>query len=419
MGHPEVTALPSTRNGKVLGRHGGPRERITSHASNLTEIYPDPPGQLTREIRPTASTSLPRHKLSLTASPPIPYHPSAIQRLLPSILKHLTGGIFLMDTSSRHTPCDLCSKASFEVVDRHDRRGQPLATVVCRHCGLVSHERVPTEEELNEYYATHYRQDYHGEITPSAHRVLRAWEGGQRLLHLLRPYVRPNSHVCEIGAGIGCTVKSFEMAGFHATGIEPGVGFHRYSREVLQTELQPLQLEDLPAVPTYDFLLLVHVIEHFASPRQALERLWKLLRPGGRLYVECPNLGAPHASPGKIFHFAHIHNFTPDTLEMLAESCGFEVLVNLGNPNRRVLRYLLTKSDPRPAKIRLGSYQRTREALSRYSPLTYHLRWGYWCERIKRDLDFLSQRILASARLRRLERQCRRDVTSNAGARAA
>lgn len=325
-----------------------------------------------------------------------------------------------MESSARQTPCDLCGETSFSIVDRRDRRNQPLTTVVCQHCGLVSHERVPSDAELNEYYATHYRQDYHGEITPSAHRVLRAWEGGQRLLRLLRPYVRPESHVCEIGAGIGCTVKAFELAGFRASGIEPGVGFHQYSRNVLRTELQPLKLEDLPQVPSYDFLLLVHVIEHFSSPRSALQSLWHLLKPGGRLYVECPNLGAPHASPGKMFHFAHIHNFTPDTLQMLAESCGFDVLVNLGKPNDRVLRYLLTKTEPRPFKLRLGSFQRTIDALHRYSPVTYHLRLGYWGERIKRDVHFLSNRILASTRVKSIENLCRQvDGPKSVSARAA
>src|SRR5690606_22108136 len=110
--------------------------------------------------------------------------------------------------------CDLCGDRGFELVATLDRRGEPLNTVVCTTCGLVAHARIRSDAELDRYYADEYRQDYHGEFAPSDRRVCRAWNNGQRLLKQLSPYVDRGASVFEIGAGIGCNVKSFELAGF-------------------------------------------------------------------------------------------------------------------------------------------------------------------------------------------------------------
>src|SRR6476619_4618273 len=75
--------------------------------------------------------------------------------------------------------CDRCGGRQFEVVSRRDRKGKALDTAVCVRCGLVAHLNVPSDKELAEFYSHHYREEYHGETTPSPRRVVRAWRNGQ------------------------------------------------------------------------------------------------------------------------------------------------------------------------------------------------------------------------------------------------
>ena len=196
----------------------------------------------------------------------------------------------------RNSACILCDGHDVELLATRDRRGNPLDTVVCVDCGLISHQDVPTDDEVSEYYSNTYRRDYHGEETPSPKRVVNAWNRGQRLLSDLSPHLEPGDRVFEVGAGIGCSVKVFELAGYDASGIEPGSDFNRYSRDVLRSPVRQGVLEDVPRQADCDLVLLVHVIEHFNDPRRALEQIHGLLKPSGRLYVECPNVGAPHAA---------------------------------------------------------------------------------------------------------------------------
>ena len=97
--------------------------------------------------------------------------------------------------------CDLCGQNDFELLATRDRHGGPLATTVCRTCGLVAHATIPGDEELQRYYAEVYRHEYHGEYQPSPYRVVREWHRGQRLLQRLRSSLTPGSRVLEIGSG--------------------------------------------------------------------------------------------------------------------------------------------------------------------------------------------------------------------------
>jgi SAM-dependent methyltransferase len=308
--------------------------------------------------------------------------------------------------STRHQPCDLCRGDSFEVVGETDRRGDFLSTVVCRRCGLVSHGKIPTDDELAVYYGRDYRRDYHGETTPSPHRVIRAWKNGQRLLRRLQPYLHRGDRVFEVGAGIGCTVKSFELAGYDAAGIEPNEGFAGFSRDQLRSTVRVGQLDDADRDPPRDLMLLIHVIEHFNRPGQALRRMHCLLKPGGRLYVECPNIAAPHAAPDKLFHYAHIYNFTPRTLGMLARSCGFEVEKTFSTDRDKELQVLLRRVERERLDIEHGSYATTMEALNRYNRFTYHSRPSYVADRLRRLAVHWSEHAFRRRRLKRIVDCC-------------
>ncbi|MEZ6087394.1 MAG: hypothetical protein R3C05_05070 [Pirellulaceae bacterium] len=39
------------------------------------------------------------------------------------------------------------------------------------------------------------------------------------------------------------------------------------------------------------------------------------MRPDGKLYIEVPNFGMPHAAPDRVFHYGHIYNFTEISLQ--------------------------------------------------------------------------------------------------------
>lgn len=310
------------------------------------------------------------------------------------------------------SPCDLCGQTELEIIGRRDRHGDALDTAACTNCGLVRHASVPTEEELNLFYSTTYREDYNGEKVPGARRIMRAWNNGKRICGQVAPLLEPNCRVLEVGAGIGCTVKVFEEQGFRAEGIDPGGEFLRFSRDQLNADVDVTDLYQLPTDQAYEAVLLVHVIEHLRSPKTALQHIAGLLKPGGMFYVECPNLQAPFARRSRLFHSAHIHNFVPATLQMMAESCGFKLRKRFGDDQDPNLQMLFQHSGDTDMQIDETNYQRTIADLQRSNFLPYHARVRYVTDRLRKLASYADEHMHARRFVSDLIDRCGRQTKS-------
>lgn len=308
--------------------------------------------------------------------------------------------------------CNLCQGVAVETVSQRDRKQKPLHTVVCRTCGLVSHARIPSKVEIARYYEEEYRKDYHAELTPSPQRVVREWQRGQELLQRMQPFLRPKDRVFEVNAGIGCNLKQFELAGFRASGIEPGEGFRKYSRDQLGAQISSGLLEEQKEEPQFDVVLLVHVLEHLRDPLASLTQLRNMLQPGGRLYVEVPNVAGPHAAPGKLFHYAHIFNITHLTLRMLGEAAGLTVKHQFTSPTDNHVAILFTAAAHKNWILNPESYAHTMSGIRRYSQLTYHLRPSYWVERVSTIVRHASARFGANRQAETIVTRCKANSLS-------
>ena len=314
-----------------------------------------------------------------------------------------------MNSSDSLQVCDLCGGSKYTIISQRDRRNLPLTTGLCEGCGLVSHLPVPSEDEVSAYYAQDYRKDYHGESTPSPRRIMRAWNNGQRILGQVIGHLSKEASVFEVGAGIGCTVKSFEDAGFDASGIEPNEGFNSYTQGTLHAKVANTNLYDLLADDGgMDAVLLIHVIEHFSSPTRALTHMRNLIKDSGLLYIECPNIGAPFSTFGRMFHFAHIYNFTPATLITLAKKCGYEVVEQFKSEDHPDIEILFRKIDV-PSDFQADSTEaaRTSRAIHRYNWLSYNLRPSYLGRRICKIGKYANEYLKATSFVKELETRFR------------
>jgi SAM-dependent methyltransferase len=79
----------------------------------------------------------------------------------------------------------------------------------------------------------------------------------------------------------------------------------------------------------FDVVYAAQVLEHILNPQAELEQLFKLVRPGGLLYVTVPNYQCLSIVCGKDdFELntppQHVNYFIPGTLRRLMENCGAE-----------------------------------------------------------------------------------------------
>jgi 2-polyprenyl-3-methyl-5-hydroxy-6-metoxy-1,4-benzoquinol methylase len=222
------------------------------------------------------------------------------------------------------SPCRLCRATERQVVATSGRGFVPLTTVVCRGCGLVSHHPVPDPAEVAEFYATRYRVAYKGGWEPRRKHALRALRGALARAGRLAPLLPPGGRVLDVGASSGEFTYVMHRLGFAARGIEPNRGYGDFARRTYGVAIESGGMEAAEVAPgDLDLVTLNHVLEHLADPWEALERIHGWLAPGGVLFVEVPNLAGVRKQAANTFHAAHIWNFTPETLVLLAWQQGF------------------------------------------------------------------------------------------------
>jgi 2-polyprenyl-3-methyl-5-hydroxy-6-metoxy-1,4-benzoquinol methylase len=223
--------------------------------------------------------------------------------------------------------CPLCGGREHDVVATRDRGFNRLRTVLCRGCGLVMTNPMPTEAEIDAFYRHDYRAAYHGTLEPGAKTLIKAERGARARAARLLPLLRPGMKVLDVGAAEGAFAAQLTRAGFAVTGIEPNEGFARYAAATSGADILIGGWREarLPEAG-FDLVTLHHVLEHLREPVAALTRIAGWVKPGGRVQIAVPNLEDTRRSPQARFHFGHLYNYNRTALIAMAAQAGLHPL---------------------------------------------------------------------------------------------
>jgi SAM-dependent methyltransferase len=168
---------------------------------------------------------------------------------------------------------------------------------------------------------------------------LRLLMTGRTLERHLKRFLAPSEHlrICEIGFAEGFLISKFARRGDIIWGIE--LDKHYYA-SVLQkladfenVALCCGRLEDTDLPPGFfDLVYAVHVVEHLTELRSTMEKLARSIRVGGCLFLETPNGDEQREMrlfKDRWYHFGdptHREIFSSRAMEILLQSCGFEVI---------------------------------------------------------------------------------------------
>jgi len=163
--------------------------------------------------------------------------------------------------------------------------------------------QVLSEPEIRELL-THYRRENWAGIQPLevqdrvVEDLLRCEVDG--LLSKVAPYIRlsPESKLLDLGSGVGSFVVACRRKGLNCYGIEPdriGNGTALTSIQIARRRVaEPVFAaaigENLPfADGSFDLVVMNQVIEHVSDQSAVLAEATRVLKPGGVLYIACPN----------------------------------------------------------------------------------------------------------------------------------
>ena len=195
--------------------------------------------------------------------------------------------------------------------------------VRCQNCSMIyENPRFPEEAIIAGYSSSNDA----GHDSQHAMRV----NSFHTALEKIAPHLPARgAKVLDVGTAGGAFLEAAKRFGYDATGLEPS----RYLVDCCKERgLDAVQgtIDDFKAADgTYDLITLWDVIEHLARPKDALRRIHQLLKPGGVLLINYPDIGTWQAKlAGRRFWWllsVHLSYFAPPTIREICRRAGFSV----------------------------------------------------------------------------------------------
>ena len=201
----------------------------------------------------------------------------------------------------------------------HKDKGVDLNIFECTQCGLVQ-----TSQEPVPYYKEVIRASaFSGEMAAFRQKQLKAWVETHQLT---------GQRILEIGAGKGEYLHLLEQAGMKAYGTEFGstsaAACKQQGLQVWQVfpDGSGLQLPEIP-FDAFDAFASFNFMEHWPHPKSTLCDIAGVLKTGALGLVEVPNFDMILKNNlFTEFISDHIFYYTANTLRLMLETSGFEVL---------------------------------------------------------------------------------------------
>ena len=203
--------------------------------------------------------------------------------------------------------------------------------VVCEKCGFAYADQLPPQEAFDAYYRDLSKYEYeHRGGRESEHDKTRLREVAE---FLSKHIPGPQTRILEIGCSTGRLLALLKEGGFpDVCGLDPSPGcaeaaLKLYGVPVLTSSLAELATSE----KTFDFLIMVGVLEHIRDLEGALATIRKILSADARVYLDVPDATQfadwPDA-PFQQFSTEHINFFSGASLQNLMQVHGFRCILS-------------------------------------------------------------------------------------------
>jgi len=230
---------------------------------------------------------------------------------------------------SRNCPmCNSNSKTDLNIDGDKEKVG---FNVICKDCGLIYHNPVPSISSLEDYYAKEFSKEYHESDDMQATLANNRFSFLEKFIDI--SLIKTSF---EIGSSYGDFVKVLNDKGIDSFGIEPSKELSNIASNTRNVKSINTTFENFEIDFNFDLVCGFHVLEHFYDPLGVLLRLGSILKKNGYLYIEVPTIEIPQLA--QVFKIIHPTVFHKNTIISLLQISGFKIeKIELISSNIRII----------------------------------------------------------------------------------
>jgi len=221
--------------------------------------------------------------------------------------------------------CDLCRSSELEPVYQPADSGRGILIHLCAYCGLL--QSLPRIDQAPRRAASVSSGADWGNV-----RYGKGFRTRQCLsITAAHADFRKPLTLLDVGSNRGSFARAFLEAAPEGRIIcvEPDErvadSCEALSRaELLRTRIENTQFADA----SFDIVHSCHTLEHLASPAATLADHWRVLKPGGLLVLDVPNVALVGSDDvlEEWFIDKHLYHFSKRTLACMLDATGFEII---------------------------------------------------------------------------------------------
>ncbi len=213
--------------------------------------------------------------------------------------------------------------------------------VRCRSCGLQYVSPRPLASDIVDAYSGGDDPAYVSQVAARE----RTFADAVAHIETILP---GRGRILDVGTAAGAFLAAARGRGWQVEGCEPNAWLAEWGSRHYGIPIRTGELFDQSFAPgSFDVVTLWDVIEHTPDPTRVIGTVRYLIRPGGVLVVNYPDIGSWIARAlGRRWPFlssVHLYYFTRETMRSLLERHGFEVIEIRAHFQRLELDYLLSR----------------------------------------------------------------------------
>lgn len=217
--------------------------------------------------------------------------------------------------------CYLCNEKKSKILYKKNS----FYIVKCLNCSFTYVKPLPLDSQLSKFYDNF---DYKNNKLEEP--LIR--RDAIRSLKIICKHVGSmEKRLLDVGCGRGYFLDEARKIGFEVFGIDYSFKMIKYAKNIFNLNVQNIDVFKYKSQVKFDIITLNQVIEHLSKPRDLIKKCYKLLNPGGLVYIATPNIDSLSAKVLKE-HFdhlippEHLGYFNNKTLTYLLKSANFNIL---------------------------------------------------------------------------------------------